>query len=297
MTEYTEHYLATGALPQSKVLSTPLAHVAPQRRELLARKAAQLQAQATAPHRVHFAPGMELTELGMQFDAIVVDPPWAEVASGGEAVWTAQDLARLDVNGIGAYPGVLLLWCGSGGTYDGVHSHFDEACDLLATWNYRLCEVLTWAKVQDVSERSSHGLVRRSKELCLVALRDHVWRDTSGHFVHANVDTDVIVAPSTRGRVKPTAFYEVVERFCLGRRRLDVFGSTTRDGWVTLDRLADASCVFDAPSYEAELVKTAANPTTPCVLGVDNDIEMLRPKAPQRFAKGAKAKPKKTPIA
>ncbi|KDO24540.1 hypothetical protein SPRG_10355 [Saprolegnia parasitica CBS 223.65] len=284
MADYTEHYLTTGALPQSMVLSTPSAHVAPQRRELLARKAAQLEAHATAPQRVHFAPDMQLTELGMQFDVIVVDPPWAEVATSGEAIWTAQDLARLDVNGIGAYPGVLFLWCGSGGTYDGVHSHFDEACDLVATW---------WAKVQDVNERSGHGLVRRSKELCLLALRDHVWRDTSGHFVHANVDADVVIAPTTAGRAKPAAFYEVVERFCLGRRRLDVFGSTARNGWVTLDRFADASCVFDAQSYEAELVRTAANPETPFALGVDNDIEMLRPKAPQRLTKGTKTATKK----
>ena len=57
-------------------------------------------------------------------------------------------------------------------------------------------------------------------------------------FVHANIDTDVIVdeeAPlgSTK---KPEEIYSLIERFCLGRRKLELFGEihNIRPGWLTL---------------------------------------------------------------
>lgn len=52
-----------------------------------------------------------------------------------------------------------------------------------------------------------------------MGIRGTVKRSTDSHFIHANVDTDVIVAEafeygSTR---KPEEMYDVMEHFCLGR--------------------------------------------------------------------------------
>ncbi|OQS04603.1 mt-a70 family protein [Thraustotheca clavata] len=230
---------------------------------------------------------MDLMEMEMQFDCIVVDPPWREM--NGNTWWSVDELAELNINGIGAFPSVLFLWCGSGGTYDGKHSHFDEACTLLEKWNYRLCEVITWAKtMESAGDKSIHGLIRRTKEQCLVGLRDYMWKETSANFIHPNIDTDVIIAPAMNG--KPDAFFELVERFCLGRRRLSIFGSTPPNGWITLGPNVPFEEHFDLDKYLAGLRQTALNPNTPFSIGTSPVIEQLRPKPPVRLKKSEKNK-------
>lgn len=59
-----------------------------------------------------------------------------------------------------------------------------------------------------------HGTVRRS---------------TDGDFIHANIDIDLIIedAPkhgSYTAKDKPTEIFHIIEHFCLGRRRLHLFG-------------------------------------------------------------------------
>lgn len=59
-----------------------------------------------------------------------------------------------------------------------------------------------------------HGTVRRS---------------TDGDFIHANIDIDLIIeeAPpqgSYAAKDKPTEIFHIIEHFCLGRRRLHLFG-------------------------------------------------------------------------
>jgi hypothetical protein len=94
--------------------------------------------------------------------------------------------------------------------------------------------------------------------------RGSIRRAVDTHLVHANVDTDVLVseepplgcaclsllpsfsvsysftlstslthAAATR---KPEELYLMIEHFCLGRRRLELFGSdhNIRRGWLTL---------------------------------------------------------------
>lgn len=64
-------------------------------------------------------------------------------------------------------------------------------------------------------------------------------RNRDGHLVHANIHTDLVIAqepldPSCTH--KPAEVYRVIEDFCLGRRRLELFGdiANVRDGWVRL---------------------------------------------------------------
>lgn len=60
-----------------------------------------------------------------------------------------------------------------------------------------------------------------------------------GHLIHANLDADVVISEepfdlySTK---KPAELYDIIERFCLGRRRLELFGlqRNVRKGWLTI---------------------------------------------------------------
>jgi mRNA m6A methyltransferase non-catalytic subunit len=58
------------------------------------------------------------------------------------------------------------------------------------------------------------------------------------HFIHCNIDTDVIIAEEALdgSKNKPEELFNIVENFCMGRRRLEVFGSESslRPGWVTV---------------------------------------------------------------
>lgn len=71
-----------------------------------------------------------------------------------------------------------------------------------------------------------------------MGIRGTVRRSTDGHFVHCNVDTDVIVweDDETDPLRKPPELYDLIENFCMGTRRLELFGNArdVRPGWLTL---------------------------------------------------------------
>ena len=66
----------------------------------------------------------------------------------------------------------------------------------------------------------------RSKEHCLMGIKGTVRRSTDGDFIHANVDIDLIIdeEPEVGSLDKPVEMFHIAEHFCLGRRRLHVFG-------------------------------------------------------------------------
>lgn len=53
-----------------------------------------------------------------------------------------------------------------------------------------------------------------------MGLKGSVRRALDGHFIHANCDTDVIVGeePPNGSTEKPVEMYEIIERFCMGKR-------------------------------------------------------------------------------
>jgi mRNA m6A methyltransferase non-catalytic subunit len=65
---------------------------------------------------------------------------------------------------------------------------------------------------------------------------------------------------------KPPELYALIENFCLGTRRLEIFGrpSSLRRGWVTVGDIGDAAFelekvdgrVWEKESYEEELGRT-----------------------------------------
>lgn len=66
--------------------------------------------------------------------------------------------------------------------------------------------------------------------------RGDVKKASDPNFIHPNIDTDVIVSeePDFADTEKPEEIYIIVERFCLGRRRLNLFGKHPRNGWLTI---------------------------------------------------------------
>lgn len=92
------------------------------------------------------------------------------------------------------------------------------------------------SRVQQTGDTSS--VLQRVKEHCLVGLKGDVRRASDSYFIHANIDTDVIVdeEPPFGSTAKPKEIYYIIERFCLGRKRIELFGGPkcVRGGWLTI---------------------------------------------------------------
>ncbi|VUZ52523.1 unnamed protein product, partial [Hymenolepis diminuta] len=79
------------------------------------------------------------------------------------------------------------------------------------------------------------------------------------------------------GRDKPTEIFHIIEHFCLGRRRLHLFGrdSTLRAGWLTVGSELSASN-FDPQVYAGYFTRKPNGH----LVGSTEEIERLRPKSP-----------------
>ena len=66
------------------------------------------------------------------------------------------------------------------------------------------------------------GIFYRVKEHCLMGIKGTVRRSTDGDFIHANIDIDLLIDEEREvgNDEKPHELFDIVERFCLGRRRL-----------------------------------------------------------------------------
>jgi hypothetical protein len=107
------------------------------------------------------------------------------------------------------------------------------------------------------------------------------------------IDTDVIIwegdsADPTR---KPPEMYTLIENFCLGTRRLEVFGkarTSFRRGWVTVlmegqEVTRDMeSLKWEKESWEASVKELATGAGGKYVVPMTPEIEALRPKSPFR---------------
>ena len=118
-----------------------------------------------------------------------------------------------------------------------------------------------------------HGTVRRSLD---------------GDFIHANVDIDLIIEdePPHGSDEKPVEIFHIIEHFCLGRRRLHIFGrdSQIRPGWLSIGPDLTSSN-FDAQTYKSYFNKAPDGHITGC----SEEIERLRPKSPPPKNKDGKS--------
>ncbi len=246
----------------------------------------------------------DLSTLG-KFDVILVDPPWEEYSrraaglrlgstkvDGDYTAWTFDEIANLRIDVLADNPSFLFTWVGS-----------NEGLDLgriaLKKWGFRRCEDIVWVKTNKLHKKGvmtssfaedQNTILKHTKEHCLVGIKGTVRRGEDAHFIHANVDTDVIVAEEEPygGTQKPEELYQIIERFCLGRKRIELFGEehNIRPGWVTVGKGLSGTN-FDARKYENWFKGEGAYPVLQGYeggrfLGSTPDIETARPKSPAR---------------
>ncbi|GAA6061374.1 hypothetical protein JCM10212_005828 [Sporobolomyces blumeae] len=184
-----------------------------------------------------------------RFDCILLSPP---------PCVTFDELASLPLASAAANPGFVWLWVGSGQlstdgtTTDGVG--LEKGRELLARWGYRRCEDIVWLKTNKADPERDLvdepvSIFTPTIEHCLMGIRGTVRRSTDSWFVHCNVDTDVIVweGDESDPDLKPPELQTLIENFCLGTRRLHLYGSprSLRRGWLTV---SSSPGMYDASS-------------------------------------------------
>ncbi|KAM0749171.1 MT-A70-domain-containing protein [Meredithblackwellia eburnea MCA 4105] len=237
--DYSNHYVRTGSRPQNHLRGADLEHrfaEYPKLSSLLQLKHSQLSIPTHSIPPTYLL--SETTPLSLsslapnRFDVILLSPS-PEV--------TFESLKALELGRIAASPGFVWLWVGSGQPGDGVG--LERGRELISSWGYRRCEDIVWLKTNKNSPstdlvRESSSLFTSTVEHCLMGIRGTVRRSNDPWFVHCNVDTDVIVweGDDSDPNLKPPELQSVIENFCLGTRRLHLFGSPTslRRGWVTM---------------------------------------------------------------
>ncbi|KAI6019552.1 hypothetical protein PISMIDRAFT_116508 [Pisolithus microcarpus 441] len=297
--DYSQRYVDGGEWPQNWVLGAEPERrfeEYPKQQRLLSLKKESVDNHAVPSS---YLPFQQLTTLNpYKFDVILLDPPFS--SSFG---W--DDLQALPIPSLAADPSFIFMWVGSG-----AGEGLERGREVLAKWNYRRCEDVVWVKTNVNSNRGpgtdppTTSLLTRTKQHCLMGIKGTVRRSTDSWFVHCNVDTDVIIwegDPDDPTR-KPPEMYTLIENFCLGTRRLEIFGrarSSLRRGWVTVlaegeeERVQElirerAVCVpenvrrWEKEGWDETVKQLASIGGGKCVVPNTSEIETLRPKSPVR---------------
>uniref|UniRef100_A0AAZ3QYH2 N(6)-adenosine-methyltransferase non-catalytic subunit METTL14 n=1 Tax=Oncorhynchus tshawytscha TaxID=74940 RepID=A0AAZ3QYH2_ONCTS len=280
--DYCQHFVDTGHRPQNFIRDVGLAdrfEEYPKLRELIRLKDELISTTNTPPMYLQADPEhFDLRDLKTKFDVILLEPPLEEYyrESGiphTERYWNWDDIMKLEIEEISALRSFVFLWCGSGEGLD-----LGRMC--LRKWGFRRCEDICWIKTNKNNPGKTKTLdpkavFQRTKEHCLMGT---VRRSTDGDFIHANVDIDLIITeePEIGNVEKPVEIFHIIEHFCLGRRRLHLFGrdSTIRPGWLTVGPTLTNSN-FNSESYSSHFSITQSH-----LSGCTEEIERLRPKSP-----------------
>ncbi|KAF3332702.1 methyltransferase-like protein 1 [Carex littledalei] len=303
--DYSQNFVDTGMRPQNFIRELELTSVVedyPKLRELIQRKDEIVSNSASPPMyykcdlREH---ALSPEFFGTKFDVILVDPPWEEYVHRAPGItdhienWNVDEIMNLKIEAIADTPSFIFLWVG-----DGVGLEQGRAC--LKKWGFRRCEDICWVKTNKKNagrgslRHDSHTLFQHSKEHCLMGIKGTVRRSTDGHIIHANIDTDIIIAeePSDGSTKKPEDMYRIIEHFALGKRRLELFGEdhNIRPGWLTLGRGLSSSN-FNKEAYLKSFADKDGKvwqggggrnppPEASHLVVTTPEIEALRPKSP-----------------
>merc|ERR1719174_3460748 len=203
-----------------------------------------------------------------------------------------DELKQLKVGEIAEGQSFCFIWCGQ--------MHLENGRELLKRWGFRRVEDIVWVKTNREAPVDDRGCVKqgnvmygdssilqRTKEHCLMGVKGTLKRSEDTHFIHANCDTDLIMQEEEAfgSTKKPVELYEIIEHFCLGRRRLELFGldRNMRDGWLTLGRGLTSSN-FNKTLYHSWFEGDGEWPNTKDhvggrLMGSIAEIDMLRPKS------------------
>ena len=301
--DYCLHFVETGERPQNFIRDYDeekrfLDY--PKLNELIKLKNEVLKIRATPPMWLKCdLKTYDLSTLG-KFDVILIDPPLPEYYRRAKSFgvdlapfepWTFDEIQNLRVDLIADNCCFLFLWVGSS-------EGLDKGRELLKNWNFRRCEDIVWIKTNKLnftktpkSKLDAEGnLLQHTKEHCLVGIKGAIKRGVDSHFIHANIDTDVIVEeePPQGSTEKPVELYRVIERFCMGRKRIELFGEdrNKRAGWLTLGKsLSNSNFVLE--KYNSYFTGDKCYPEVQGYeggryVGCSMEIEELRPRSPPR---------------
>ncbi|KAG9028138.1 hypothetical protein FRB95_006822 [Tulasnella sp. JGI-2019a] len=291
--DYSQRYVDTGEWSQNWILGAEPEkrfEEYPKQQRLLALKKAAVAEHALSPfHIPQSALSTILPQSSCKFDVILIDPPFS-------SSFTWDTLQSLPITPLAADPSFVFLWVGSG-----AGEGLEKGREVLAKWGYRRCEDIVWIKTNKLSNNGpgtdppTTSLLTRTKQHCLMGIRGTVRRSTDSWFVHCNVDTDVIIweGDPTDPTRKPPEMYTLIENFCLGARRVEVFGRahSLRPGWVTIgdfdltpDLIRETGArEWDSEVWESELGRDMLGRA---LVPVTQEIELLRPKSPNRGGGG-----------
>jgi len=285
--DYSQNFVDTGQRPQNFIRDVGLAdrfEEYPKLRELIRLKNDLISDTAHPP--MYLKTDLETFDLKSlkpnQFDVILIEPPLEEYARTcgvtNVKFWDWDKIMALDIGELAAQRSFVFLWCGSSDGLD-----LGRLC--LQNWGFRRCEDICWIKTNHSAKKGSglahhlepNAVLQRTKEHCLMGIKGTVRRSTDGDFIHANVDIDLIIDEEAEvGSLdKPVEMFHIVEHFCLGKRRLQIFGrdSTVRPGWLSLGPDLTMSN-YDKDVYSSYF--SDGQMTTGC----SDRIESLRPKSP-----------------
>lgn len=301
--DYSQRYVDGGEWPQNWVLGADPEHrfeEYPKQQRLLALKKASVASHALPPTYLPFS---QLSSIHpSKFDVILIDPPFS-------SSFTWDHLQELPIPTLAADPSFVFMWVGSG-----AGEGLERGREVMARWGFRRCEDIVWVKTNHNSNRGpgtdppTTSLLTRTKQHCLMGIRGTVRRSTDSWFVHCNVDTDVMIweGDASDPTLKPPEMYTLIENFCLGLRRLEIFGRarTLRRGWVTAlaegeeERIEQGMSVdADGTSEQQEFAtlwnreswesgtREVSNGGKP-VVPMTPEIDALRPKSPVRGGSG-----------
>ena len=238
--DYNQRYIATGERPQNHLMDAKVADrfSGYPRLQILTSEIDNLVNTTAHPPLGLCADVSQFQYVGAKFDSILIDPPWLEYAQRSDVprfVLPWQELANLRIGAIASNPSFCFLWCGS--------RHVEEGMYCLHAWGFKRVEDICWVKTNKSGrvatdlQMNPDQVLHTSIEHCLVGMKGNLKRSTDTHAVLANIECDVIIAeepedPSDTS--KPEAIFQLIEHFSVGTRRVQLFGSNLRPGWVTI---------------------------------------------------------------
>jgi mRNA (2'-O-methyladenosine-N6-)-methyltransferase len=230
----------------------------------------------------------DLTSLGVKFDVIMIEPPLEEYQRKTSGItytwkpWDFEEIMNLKIEEISSHRSFVFLWCGS---CEGL----DLGRECLKKWGFRRCEDICWVKTNssepgNTAHLETKSIFQHTKEHCLMGIKGTVRRNQDGHFIHANIDLDIIITEELEfgNTSKPEEIFHIIEHFCLGKRRLHLFGNdtTVRPGWLTLGPAVTSS------NFHKETYSNFFEGESNFLLTHSEEIEALRPKTPPPKGRG-----------
>jgi mRNA (2'-O-methyladenosine-N6-)-methyltransferase len=177
---------------------------------------------------------LKLTVLG-KFNVIMINTPF-ETASTS----TIDQIPKLDIKSL-CDEGLLFVWAPS--------HKLEVVRDWISHWGYNITDDIVWVKTTPLQRILRPTSIKTSthfahaKEHCLVAFKGT--SDVRNLPLNRQIDADVIVSEVRPQGQKPDEIYGIIERLSSGGRKLELFGTSLKDGWITVSNNVPDTHIVD----------------------------------------------------